>query len=370
MLTYLTLIFVVFYFLFVSRLVLVRQQISNNREIFIFRSNIVLYIWFIILLCLAVFRDIDVGTDYGMYYSFFMNESYSGAEVGIGYLYDLAVKYDSFLIFSTGIYLIFLFFVFRAIRKNCPNYIISLLFFVITYLYFTSYNQLRQIVAASLIFYFITYLLNNNRLNKLKFLIVVLVALLFHNSAIFLLLLFLVPKKRISPKIVITLFTLTIILYFIPEFKNYIGQLITNISGFYASKYEQNLDYFFEVNKEKGMLQLMPVIIQMFIIVMSLYIKSGDKKLNINYKLYDISTNIIVVNLCLYSLSGIEAIDRLQVYLSFFNIYFYSFLIHILLNSKDVLYKRFFVTFIFFFWIMYYILRLKNNIQGIVPYSF
>ena len=108
----------------------------------------------------------------------------------------------------------------------------------------------------------------------------------------------------------------------------------------------------------------------MVIVSISLYFPKYEENLNINYKLYNFSTNAVIVNLCLYSFAGIEAVDRLQIYFSCFNIYFYSYLIHLLLNDKKKLYGQLFVIFIIAFWILYYVLRLLINVHGIVPYSF
>ena len=95
----------------------------------------------------------------------------------------------------------------------------------------------------------------------------------------------------------------------------------------------------------------------MLIVSISLYFPKPKMNLNINYKLYSFSTNIVIVNLCLYALAGIEAIDRLQIYFSCFNNYFYySMFIHLLLNGKDKLHGQLLVLFIIAFWLLYYTL--------------
>ncbi|MEK5361891.1 EpsG family protein [Peribacillus castrilensis] len=369
MLIYLLLPLAILYFLFLSRAIIVRNNNFFGNEIFVARNNITLFLWFVILLGLAVFKGVNVGTDYPMYYRFFLNGSYIDLEPGISFFYALAAEYDNFFIFSFCIYLVFLFFIFQGIKKNSPNYLISILLFILMFIYYSSYNGLRQMISVSIIFCFVTYIVSNQKKDRIKFLFIILIALMFHNSAIFLLLLFFIPIKKFSSKIVIPLFLLTIVLYFIPAFKNQVGELLINISGFYAEKYAQNQNYFFEVNKEKGLMQLAPVIIQMGIVLISLYVPQKNIKLNINYNLFNFSTNIVIINLCLYSLAGVEAIDRIQMYLTCFNIYFYSIFIHILLNYKK-LYGQILIIFIIAFWFLYYSLRLINNVHGIVPYSF
>lgn len=370
MLIYLLLTLAILYGLLLSRLTVVRRINFGGSEIFIARNKITLIFWFVILLALAVLKGVEVGVDYPMYYGFFLYQSYTDLEKGIIFIYDLAVKYDNFFVFSFGIYSLFLFFIFAGIKRNSANYLISLMFFLLTYTYLNSYNQIRQMIAVSIIFCFVHYLVTTKKIDKIKFIFVILLALLFHNSAIFICLFFLIPKKKFSSKLVIPLFLLTIIFYFLPGFKNIVGELIIKFSGIYAEKYTTSLDFFFEVNKEKGLLQLMPVVIQMVIVSISLYFPKEDMNLTINYKLYNFSTNLVVVNLCLYSLAGIEAIDRLQIYFACFNLYYYPMLIHLLLNSKKNRYRNLLILFITGFWILYYVLRLVINIAGVVPYRF
>ncbi|MBY0124238.1 EpsG family protein [Bacillus sp. S/N-304-OC-R1] len=368
MVIYFLLSITLLYGLFLSRVTVVRNINTSSNEFYVARSNITLFFWFMILLGLAAFKGVEVGVDYPMYYSFFLNKAYIDLlEPGVSFIYELAVKYDNFYVFSVSVYFAFLFFIFLGIKKNLPNYLISLLFFILTYTYLNSYNQIRQMIAVSIIFCFVNYLLTNNKGDRLKYIIVIFLALLFHNSVIFTILLFFIPKKKFNSKLVIPLFLLTIVLYFLPGFKNMVGDIIINISGIYAEKYTTNLDFFFEVNKDKGILQLIPVIIQMIIVSISLYFPEDEKDLKINYKLYHFSTNLVIVNLWLYSLAGIEAIDRIQIYFSCFNLYYYPILIHLLLNSK----RRFhglFVILIAGFWILYFALRLYINIAGVVPY--
>ena len=370
MLIYLILPLSVIYCLFLSRLTIIRNTNLVNDEVFYYRNKIILSLYFVLFFILAVFKGITVGTDSSMYYSFFLSKSYSIVEPGVGFFYDLAVRFDQFLIFQIGCYTIMLFFIYYGIKKYSPNYLISILLFLLMHIYYTGYNQLRQMIAASIVFCFVNYLLSDKKTDKFKFIFIILLALLFHNSAIFLFLLFLIPKKVFSSKVVIPLFLITIVLYFIPSFKNVVGDILSSVSGFYGEKYQQKLDFFFAVNKEKGLLQLIPVIIQMIFVTISLYFPKEKLKLNINDRLYQFSTNIVIINLCLYSLSGVEAIDRLQVYFLCFYIYYFSIVIHRLLNCRKRLHGQILVISIIAYWILYYMLRLFTNVHGIVPYRF
>ncbi|MBP1943290.1 hypothetical protein J2Z26_003068 [Bacillus luteolus] len=358
------------YCYFLSRVTMYRNSDRYNDERFVARNNSTIFFWFIILLAFASLKGENVGVDYPMYYGFFLQENYHALlEPGINFIYDIAVHFDSFYIFAASVYFLFLFFILLGIWRNSPNYLISIFLFIIMHIYYNAFNQIRQLIAVSIIFCFAHILVSNKKLDKLIYFSILLLALLFHNSAIFLFILFFLPKKTFHPKVVIPLFVVTAVLYFIPSVKNQIGELIISISGTYGEKYSQGTYNFFGVNKEKGLMQFIPVVIQMFIVSCSLYLTKSKANLHINDRLYQFSTNAVVVNLCLYSLAGIEAIDRLQIYFSCFNIYYYSYLLHILFNYENKLIGQLFACFIVSFWILYYILRLMINVHGVVPYK-
>lgn len=368
MLVYTLLPILVFYGLVLQRLTIKKNFYNLQTERYTSQKKNTLMFCFLLLWLLAVFKGLTVGTDASMYYQFFKSENYEIFEPGISFIYNIANKYNNYILFSFIVYLIFLFFISKGIEKNCPNYLISILFFILTYVYLTSFNQVRQLIAVSLIFCFINFLLSKK--DRYKFVVIILIALLFHRSAIFLFLLFLVPKSKFNIKYIIPFFILTIILYFISDFKDFVGKFIINFSGFYAEKYEVNTKHFFSVNKEKGIVELMPVIFQMGILVFTHFYLDAKKNLNINYHLFYFSYNIITINLCLYAIAGIEAVDRIQLYLFVFNIYFYSLLFHQLLNDTNKYMVRLVPFLILLFWLVYYFLRILTNNQGIVPYTF
>jgi len=370
MLIYFLLPFTILYCFFLSRLTIIKRPDVDISELYIAKNKLTLFLWLMILLCLSAIKGIQVGIDYPMYYGFFLQKSYIGLiEPGVSFLYKIAEKYNNFYVFSFSVYFLFLVFIFLGIKRNTPNYLISIFLFIIMHIYFNSYSQIRQLIAVSIIFCFVNYLITNKISDKIKYVFIILLALLFHHSAIFLFILFFIPKTKYSIKIVIPLFIMTIILYFIPAFKDQVGKLLILLSGFYGDKYNDGSYNFFGVNKEKGILQFIPVFIQMIIITISMYLPKARVGLSINEKLYHFSTNAVIINLCLYSLAGIEAIDRLQIYFSCFNIYFYSYLIHILLNDRKGSETQLFVIFIIVFWTLYYVLRIIINVHGIVPYS-
>lgn len=364
---YIVLPIMIGYGLLMQRALLVKASHPAVQHHSLPAKSIQLVGWFLVFLAIAAFKGTSVGTDSQMYYRFFFSDEARPMEPAVRALYELANVVDSYFLFQVSMFILFLFFVFKGIRQHCPNYLIGLLFFVLTYVYYTGFNQMRQIVAAALIFCFGHYIVSNK---KFRFVCIVVIASLFHQSALFLVALLLLPKGRLSLKIVVPLFSVTILLYFFPEAKNSAGRFFMQLSSFYENKYENQLDYFFLLNKEKGLLQLAPVLFQMILILISYYYPQQNKKLLIDQPFFSFASNIVILNLALYAFAGIEAIDRVQVYLAFFNIYFYAIYVHQLLQDKNQLLSRLYVVGIVSFWILYYGIRLQNNNQGIVPYVF
>ena len=364
---YVLLPILIMYGIVMQRLLLIKSPNAIAAETYPFKPNhLLLALWFVVLVAMGSYKGLYVGTDSFMYYHFFINQSFDQVEPAIQLFYRLAHHFNQYLFLQLSVAFTFLYFMFHGIKKNCPDFLMSLLFFILTFTYYASFNQMRQMLAVAIIFCFFSYLTTNNT-KKLKFCAVILLASLFHYSALFLLLLFLIPQKRWTLKIVIPAFIVVIIFYFIPAIKNVIGETLLQFSSFYANKYGSNVHFFFQMNKEKGWIQLLPVIVQMGFVISSYFSVNTSLK---NDKLFFLSSNVVVLNLILYALAGIEAIDRLQLYFSVFNIYFYSFYMHQLLNDERKLRAYFMSIMIVLFWLLYYLLRLLANHHGIVPYRF
>ena len=75
MLIYFLLTLIILYGLILSRLTVVRDINWDTNEVFVARNKITLFFWFVILLGLAVFKGVEVGVDYPMYYDFFLREN-------------------------------------------------------------------------------------------------------------------------------------------------------------------------------------------------------------------------------------------------------------------------------------------------------
>ena len=188
-----------------------------------------------------------------MYYGFFLYQTYIGLiEPGVSFIYDLAVRYDNFYVFSFCVYFLFLSFIFYGIKKNSPNYLISISLLVIMHIYYNSYNQLRQMIAVSIIFCFAHFLVTNKKTDRIKYILVILLALLFHNSALFLFVLFFIPKEKFSPKVVIPLFLMTIIYILFLHLKIKWGALKFNLRILWRKIWIKRNITFLESIRKKG----------------------------------------------------------------------------------------------------------------------
>ena len=158
---------------------------------------------FTLLFVLAVFRDINIGTDFVTYMEIFhgmangalgnVSDDYfwSKGEFGFALIGTLIgnVFNEPFWIVCVC-YLIILGGVYRFIKKYSMNILLSTFLFLAFSFYNMSFNILRQYIAAVILLKAIDYI---NKSFK-KFLLVVLLATVFHKSAIIFLVLFPVVK--------------------------------------------------------------------------------------------------------------------------------------------------------------------------------
>ncbi|WP_412178107.1 EpsG family protein, partial [Planococcus glaciei] len=139
------------------------------------------------LFYITVFRSLNVGTDYLMYYNFYVRGDYIEIfDFFIVLIYDMARNKGDFIFFTFSITGLFMIFNLWAIKKISHNFFVSFTFFILSFYYFYIYNGMRQAVAISLIFMAVYYV-QKDRL-KIKDLLLytffMILAILFHVSAI------------------------------------------------------------------------------------------------------------------------------------------------------------------------------------------
>ncbi|SDI33682.1 EpsG family protein [Planococcus glaciei] len=325
------------------------------------------------LMYLAIFRSLNVGTDYEMYYNFYVNGEYTEKfDLFIVLIYDFARNEGNFLFFTFIITSLFLLFNLLAIKKITYNFFVSFTIFVLSFYFFFVFNGMRQAVAIAVVFSAVYFVQKEQMRMRdfLAFILLIFVAAQFHVSAIFMFPLLFLRFFKVNRATIVIVFLLTVMGYFTPFIKNNIGYSLAVID-FYAQKYENDLDFFFLVNKEKGILQFMPVIIQYLFLYYSFNLKKPESV----YEKF--LTSYYLAFLFLYSASGVEAVDRIQYYFYPSIILFYDYLIHSIYTTREieqsgkkVNMNRMVVLASISFWFLYFILRVNQGIGGIKPYNF
>lgn len=325
-----------------------------------------------VLFYMTVFRSLNVGTDYSMYYNFYLRGNYeSFFDFFIVLIYDFAREKGNFLVFTFITTALFLIFNLWAIKRISYNFFVSFTIFILSFYFFYIYNGMRQAVAISLIFMAIYYIRKEELKVKDVFLYIIcmLSAVLFHFSAIYMMPLIALRFVKVNKKTVVIAFILTTLGYFLPFTKDIYTSLLMNFE-FYVEKYGSQSDVFFSVNKEKNWLEFLPVIIQFIFLYYSLTlidIKNISNRFVINYYLGF---------LFLYGGAGIEAIDRLQLYFYPAIILFYDYLIFAVNKKHEIKHQigilssgNLMVLFSVSFWFLYFILRVLQGTHGISPYN-
>lgn len=325
------------------------------------------------LFYITVFRSLNVGTDYSMYYNFYIRGDYVEIfDFFIVLIYDFARSEGNFLLFTFILTSLFLIFNLWAIKKNSNNFFVSFTFFILSFYFFYVYNGMRQAVAISIIFMAIYYVQKDKLNVKHMFFygFFMILATLFHFSAIYMIPLFALRFLRVNKLTVIIAFSITTLGYFLPFTKDIYTSLLMNFD-FYVEKYERQPEEFFNVSKDKSWLEFFPVIIQYVFLYYSLTL---TKHKNVS--------NHFIVNyylgfLLLYTGSGIEAIDRLQFYFYPSVILFYDYLIYTVYTKKELknhtgLFStgKLMVLFSVSFWFLYFVIRVLQGTHGLNPYEF
>lgn len=214
--------------------VLLKKYVYSTSATELYEKCVLLFD-FMILFLLAVFRDINVGSDYVSYMSIFsamvnvginnVSSSYfwTEGEVGFAFLGTLIGSiFDEPLWIVCVCYLVILGGVFRFIKKYSKNILISLFLFFAFSFYNMSYNILRQYIAAVILLQAVDYI----KRDFIRFFCVVALAAVFHKTALIFLVLYPVLKYANDIRIASIFFLMIIsvfalyaeqILYFLGE---------------------------------------------------------------------------------------------------------------------------------------------------------
>ena len=177
-----------------------------------------IYITLFVLFCLNVCRDYSVGTDYGLNYKRMYDQSevstlhenveISEGDVGrsieIGWsllLYQAKLMNMPFTCVNFVVACIIFFFLFASLKQS-PVPMLSIVLYVMLFRYFSSYNILRQSVAAIIFLYAIKYIVSKE---FAKYLLFCALAICFHLSALLLIPMYFIQYVRMSFKMSVIL---------------------------------------------------------------------------------------------------------------------------------------------------------------------
>ena len=333
------------------------------------------FMFLITLIVLYIWRGVSVGTDYPMYNMFLTQPSTYlkgvGVESGYVWLYGIAwqrqwplfVTIVSFFMTYLGMYLFS-----RRAKIALPMY---LAMNVITIVYMSSFNVVRQMAAIGICYIGLTLFIDDDDTTLLQrrfwihyvvFVIGVLIAFKFHASAIIALALPFCKFIRMRPWMGWSGFVLTMFgLWY--GLGNQLVPVLVRFFPHYLAKYSSGNIAFFN-SGSKDIVAIIPILVQFVIL---LIIMHYDKPFIQKYRWV---TMMYLIYLTFYTLSGSQAAGRVQMYWLPFLVYFYCLYIqdgHAPIAKASPSFMKLFIV---VFFILYTLLRIVTNNSGVYPYLF
>ncbi|WP_322387298.1 EpsG family protein [Clostridium perfringens] len=321
------------------------------------KKNILVAYIFMTLSLLSGLRY-GVGTDYFGYRKIFLkineNNIESNRDWGYYLLNKLVINFSKnpqaiFLVTS----FIINFFIIYTIYKYSKLFEVSIFLYISTYMYFSSFNGIRQWIAASILFFGTKYLLERK---FLKYFIIVFIASTFHQTALIMLpVYFLVNHKFKSLKTIILILIGGVIFILYKPFTDLLMQLLEGTKFF--NDYNETIGVSGNgANFLRVVVASIPVILS-YIMYNSVN-KSTDNKI-------DILINLSLIN-CLFMLLGTRhwIFARFLMYFEPYNLILYP-LILIKFDKKNI---KLIYYLLIVFYLLFCILILKSGDSNIVPY--
>ncbi|WP_270235956.1 EpsG family protein [Lacticaseibacillus suilingensis] len=323
-----------------------------------------------ILMIIYVLRGPAVGTDYPMYHSFFYFplDRLRGFGIENGYLiiYGVAKSLDKFWIVSLISFVIYFFGFLAFSRKIQMSLATFESMLILSYLYFTSFNMVRQMSAIGIIFLGIAV----SRLfdleqpfvlkRKIVFILFVLIAAQFHSSAYVAVIFLFCRNIHLTPRAAISGFGMMSIGYFM-NLGNSIVPRLMYLFPHYVQKYSL-IDNDFFTTGSKGLIEYLPILIQCVFMIM---IISGDQ---VFFEKQKFICNMYFLYLMFFAFGGNQAAIRIQDYWSPAMMFFYGAYFESRKDSICHISSKMYKTVVVVFLALYIILRLLRNVSNVVPY--
>lgn len=202
------------------------------------RLNFCNYLLAIYLFAVLIFRGRKVGTDtinyINLYYSGYGTPYFSVKNFEFIFIYSLKFLKNitndpEIVIYFLGfITFLFLLLSFKRFKIKLSY---GLLFYILSGIYFFSFNGARQAASISILLYAFYFLISDESYSKWKFIFYILVASGIHISSIYFLFLIFIFKKDINLKISIGIFLFSLIVNL------FFAEFISNIISSYLISY-------------------------------------------------------------------------------------------------------------------------------------
>ncbi len=247
--------------------------------LFFFTKRKSIFIPVLLLFVLNAIRSYSVGTDYLNYLasyppsdslaSFFNSLSFNtflenigrdkSVEIGWALLTYLGGNYSMpFYMINLIAVSVILFFTTGMIYKQSPHFYFSIYLFLMLYLFYPSFNIMRQSVSIAIFGYSIRYI---NEKKPIFYLAFCILALMFHSSAILLPLLYLFRYVRLSSVVSIVILVLSLIIPIMGWDKTLLTFLINEKTLQVYQGYVEDIDYSSR-NIMGNIYKLFPAIVQ------------------------------------------------------------------------------------------------------------
>lgn len=314
--------------LFIICFYLITHIDSKNKET---KDKLFLIITFFVLFILVGTRAMNVGNDTLSYLDLFKKSSIfkmsildSNTYYEKGYLiFNVLLSYisSSSRFFMFAMSLIFNYAVFKFIKDNSKNYLLSVLMYINLLFFYQSMTMMRQFLALSIVLLFSFKYVKEK--NLVKFLISIIVASLFHSTA--LIAVFIYPiyylnynRKRVLIIIIASIFALLSL--------NQIYPLIASILN--------KETYYITMVGETKLANIISTLIYSIMYIFSLCIVKQDKRQKYGFYLYSL---LFASTICFVSIN-MAVLSRVSQYYAILSIIALPNLINLnLKNNKTII---------------------------------
>ncbi|HHD2754451.1 TPA: EpsG family protein [Clostridium perfringens] len=340
-----------------AMLVRLFSEVENNKTTRVKRNILFFYIWGILSLLSGL--RYGVGTDYFSYRNIFIKINSTNSEEMRDWGYFILNKIVSH--FSENPQAIFLatsfivnFFIIYTIYKYSELFEISIFLYIATYMYFSTFNGIRQWIAAAILFAGIKFLVNRN---FIKYCIIVFIASLFHQTALIMLGVYFIINHKFKSRKTFFIIGIGLILFILYKpFTDLLMQLLEGTKIF--DDYNETIG-----NVGNGSNFLRSVVAMVPVILSYLFYSTINNKYD---KKIDVLMNLSLLN-ALIMLVGTRhwIFARFLMYFEPYNLLLYPLII-INFKKKDA-------KMIYFLLIVFYslfcILILRSGDSNILPYK-